>query len=1248
MRRKRRRNRLHRLEHFEARNLLATFVVTTAGDVVDAADGLISLREAINDANTNPGVDTIAFDSSLDGSTIRIQLSGTGENNNAQGDFDITDNVAISGNGMNQTRISGGFLDRIFDVAADVDLAIQDLLLLNGGNVVEGGAIRGSGQASDLSILRTRLQSNEVVGELDFFESGSGTFFVPKTAQGGAIHFSDGTLSIQESFISGNTATGVRGGSASYSGYVNPTQSFASNGGSALGGAISLNSATATITGSRFSMNTAAGGQGGSVQGAPDSQDGIGKQGGLASGGALNAIDSVVTIQRSSVTSNGAFGGLGSQGQNTNGIYIGDVQGDAGDSGDGGDATGGGIAADGSNVEIQNTTIARNFVIGGNGARGGRADYIPPPNNSYGVPSEPSAGNGGDGGDGGNGLGGGLAASHAGAFDLSNVTITENSAGAGRRGAFGAPGVPGTPGSAGIAGQAQGGGLEIENTSVLNATATLIAENNAVSGPDVFGDFASATSVLLMDTADASGITAGAGGNLLNVDPLLEPLRLQGLTFVAPISPVSPAFDAASTGALVDQLGTARPQGAAIDIGAFEALVGATFVVNSTADNSDTNPGDGIAADAFGNVTLRSAIEEANALANTDGKPDLISFQFDGEGPHIIDIRTDLPSLTDSVVISATSQTGYMGAPVVQVDGNQNADFGIRLATNDSIVAGLSITGFNRFGVDIGGNANALIENYVGLNLNGVADGNDLGVRIVNGVGNTVRGNTISGNLSSGMTLVGSASENLIESNLIGTNVMGMSEIPNGRDGIAMFASDNQIVDNTISGNDRWGIYVRPGADRISIFANRIGTDSGGQAAVPNLIGVLVQSSRNQIGNASSSNGNIISGNETFGLAIGRSTGILNSVEDNIVGLNQSGTAAVPNGLSGIQLSLGTGNSIGGLGQNEGNLIGGNLQHGILLVVANENELLGNRIGVNVAGSVAIANNGDGVRIVQGSSDNLVRGNQIAGNVKRGVSVGGVTTVGNDVWFNLIGVNARADAALHNGSGGAIRVDAPGTSVVGNTISSMDHGVLAFRDAADIVIAQNFIGTNQSACTITCSVLGMTNGVLLSSGADNALVDTNTIANNVTGVAITGGVVGARLTQNAIFNNSSIGIDLGGDGQTSNDLLDFDFGENNLQNFPVLSNGQLVGSQLQLTYRVGSSKQASTYPMLIEFYKSDGNGQGMVFLGSDFYTKPQANTDKLISIIVGDQLSVGDSIVAIAIDQIGNTSEFSEELEVIS
>ena len=49
-----------------------------------------------------------------------------------------------------------------------------------------------------------------------------------------------------------------------------------------------------------------------------------------------------------------------------------------------------------------------------------------------------------------------------------------------------------------------------------------------------------------------------------------------------------------------------------------EASAASTFTVNSTVDSVDSNPGNGICADASGNCTLKAAIMEANALAGAD------------------------------------------------------------------------------------------------------------------------------------------------------------------------------------------------------------------------------------------------------------------------------------------------------------------------------------------------------------------------------------------------------------------------------------------------------------------------------------------------------------------------------------------------------------------------------------------------------------------------------------------------------
>jgi CSLREA domain-containing protein len=104
------------------------------------------------------------------------------------------------------------------------------------------------------------------------------------------------------------------------------------------------------------------------------------------------------------------------------------------------------------------------------------------------------------------------------------------------------------------------------------------------------------------------------------------------------------------------------------------------LTVDSTADTPDANPGDGFCADATGACTLRAAIQEANALANLAGGPDLIEFDIPGAGPHTIQPTSALPTITGAAVIDATTQAGVLrragGRTGRQLGGrgNQRAD----------------------------------------------------------------------------------------------------------------------------------------------------------------------------------------------------------------------------------------------------------------------------------------------------------------------------------------------------------------------------------------------------------------------------------------------------------------------------------------------------------------------------------------------------------------------------------------------
>ena len=94
------------------------------------------------------------------------------------------------------------------------------------------------------------------------------------------------------------------------------------------------------------------------------------------------------------------------------------------------------------------------------------------------------------------------------------------------------------------------------------------------------------------------------------------------------------------------------------------------FDVNSNGDNGDASPGDGVGDDGGGNCTLRAAILEANALANSPAGADVITFNIAGPGPHAIAPLSALPAITDAVIIDGTSEPDFAGTPIVELNGS--------------------------------------------------------------------------------------------------------------------------------------------------------------------------------------------------------------------------------------------------------------------------------------------------------------------------------------------------------------------------------------------------------------------------------------------------------------------------------------------------------------------------------------------------------------------------------------------------
>src|SRR6476469_1329954 len=115
------------------------------------------------------------------------------------------------------------------------------------------------------------------------------------------------------------------------------------------------------------------------------------------------------------------------------------------------------------------------------------------------------------------------------------------------------------------------------------------------------------------------------------------------------------------------------------------------FVVNSNADTSDANPGDGVCATAANVCTLRAAIQEVNKLGGAQG-PAIITFDLGGGGN--VAPTSGLPFITSPVIIDGA--TG--GTRRVQLIGT-NAGFGYGLVlgtgSGGSQVSSLVIRNFS-------------------------------------------------------------------------------------------------------------------------------------------------------------------------------------------------------------------------------------------------------------------------------------------------------------------------------------------------------------------------------------------------------------------------------------------------------------------------------------------------------------------------------------------------------------------------
>ncbi len=567
------------------------------------------------------------------------------------------------------------------------------------------------------------------------------------------------------------------------------------------------------------------------------------------------------------------------------------------------------------------------------------------------------------------------------------------------------------------------------------------------------------------------------------------------------------------------------------------------FVVNSTLDTADANPGDGVADDGSGNTTLRAAIEEANALANLPAGPDEILFNIPGSGIHTIQPQSPFPNLTRPVVIDATSQPGYVDSPVIQIDGSAAgagaSGLTISGSGDGSTIRGLAVNRFDAHGIYVSRRDNVRIEaNYIGTNPSGAIDrGNGgAGVRVLNGDNNTIVGNLISGN-DTGVTIEGSTSTgNIVTGNLIGTDATGTFVLGNVAAGVEIGSPGNMVGGatqadrNLISGNASGVTLVTANATGNVIQGNYIGTDVTGTQPLANQYGVeIVDAGGNTTGGAAAGAGNLISGNTKAGLRSLR--GDNNLVQGNLIGTDESSAGAVAN-RRGVELQDADGNQIGGTAAAERNIISGNIKSGVFIKGTSAGtDVEGNYIGTDDTGMLAVPNL-HGVRIGQNATNNTVggtatgAGNLISGNAANGVWL---NADGNFVQGNLIGTDATGAAALGNHDGFDIRrasnnVIGGSATGAGNVISgNVQSGIrIGHSTTTNNLVQGNRIGTSLDGSAAVANL----NGVVIDKAPSNTIGGAAAGEGNViSGNTNNGVIIQGSTAENNRLEGNIIGAD---------------------------------------------------------------------------------------------------------------------------
>ena len=329
----------------------------------------------------------------------------------------------------------------------------------------------------------------------------------------------------------------------------------------------------------------------------------------------------------------------------------------------------------------------------------------------------------------------------------------------------------------------------------------------------------------------------------------------------------------------------------------------------------------------------------------------------------------------------------------------------------------------NYIGVDATGTYNFEYAPDSAMQANGV-EINTTGKHNLIGGSTAAERNIISGNRVYGCIYYGNCSYNNIAGNYIGTDVTGTVAIPNAT-GICVDGSSNHNImeNNLLSGNRSYGLFIVTRGTDANIFrGNKVGVDATGTVALPNDVGLMLAADAkyNVIGGTSASDRNIFSGNTYAGIEVTDAGTEHNIISGNYIGVDATGNGALPNGNGLIVSAL-----VKNLNVDE-NVISANLGYGVVVTDrADSNYIKNNKIGVGINGFTPLGNGAAGLVISGGATHTFVggngTGNTIANNDSTGIVLTDATTRFNTISENSIFSNNYAGIVFaDNGCNGGI------------------------------------------------------------------------------------------------------------------------------------------------------------------------------------------------------------------------------------